>query len=250
MINHYIIMASAYSIGKRIVLDYNTDDTLPMDLIQKDIDYIIEKCGADIAISSHSIQTESILWESVEKKDNFFKDTLVVNNKEEFVNIVLKDRELTGIDIAKYILSVLPSTHLKLQKLVYMCYANYLCEENEKLFNDKIYAYRLGPVIESVYKKYKKSGYGLLSVEDNKHTYNEDVKKLPSRSRILASKNGLKKLLSIDKTIKNYAIYTANELVGLTHKENTPWAKTGSGLIINKQITDELIKQYHINECI
>lgn len=247
MINHYIIVSSAYSIGKRIALDY-TGNRFKKDLIQQDIEYIIEKCGKDVAISSHSIQTESESWESVEKKDQFFKNIKLVNDKKEFANILLKDRTLKGIDIAKYILSIAPSTHLKLQKLVYMCYADYLCEENEKLFDDQIFAYRLGPVIETVYEKYKKSGCGILATEDNKITYDENLKKMPSKSRILASKNGLKKLLSIDKTIKKYKNYSASQLVDLTHQKNTPWKKTGAGLFSNKIIKDELIKQYHQNE--
>lgn len=247
MINHYIIVASAYSIGKRIALDY-TGYRFKKDLIQQDIDYIIEKCGNDVAISSHSIQTESESWDSVEKKDHFFKDVKLVNDKKEFVNLLLKDRELKGIDIAKYILSVIPSTHLKLQKLVYMCYADYLCEENEKLFEDQIFAYRLGPVIKSIYQKYKKSSCGILATEDNKITYDENQRKMSSKSRILASKNGLKKITSIDKTIKKYENYSASQLVELTHKKNTPWKKTGAGVFSNKIIKDELIKEYHHNE--
>ena len=71
MINHYIVMASAYSIGKRIVLDYHSESELEVEQITKDINYINEFCGTDIALSSHLIQTESTSWESVENKDNF-----------------------------------------------------------------------------------------------------------------------------------------------------------------------------------
>lgn len=248
MINHYIIMASAYSIGKRIVLDYCYENDLNMHTIQNDINYITKKCGEDISISSHSIQTKSSSWESVIRTDKFFKDTLVVKTKEEFVKIVLKDRELVGTDIAKYILSVIPCTHLKLEKLAYMCYADYMCSEGEKLFTDKIYSYKLGPVIESIYNKYTKSGKGLLEVEDDKITYDEDEKKLPSRSRILASKDGLKKLLSIDKTLKMYGNYTASQLVDITHRKDTPWNKSGAGTESYIEISDELIKKYHKNE--
>lgn len=41
-------MANAYSIGKRIVLDYFEEDILQMDVIQKDIDYILRKCDKDV----------------------------------------------------------------------------------------------------------------------------------------------------------------------------------------------------------
>ena len=43
MIKHFIVMASSYSTGKRIALDYFEEDILQMDMIQKDLDYILEK---------------------------------------------------------------------------------------------------------------------------------------------------------------------------------------------------------------
>ena len=248
MVKHYIVMSSAYSLGKRIVIDYHYDDIKEMSKIKKDMDYIIKMCGKDVPISIHSIQTNSVSWESVIKLDKFFKDTLLIKTKEEFVDIILKDRVLTGLDIAKYILSVVPCTHLKLEKLTYLCYANYLCEEKKKLFEDKIFAYRLGPIIESIYKKYKKSGLGKLQVEDDKKTYNEDLKKLSSRSRILSSQDGIKKLVSIDNTLEKYSHLSARDLVYLTHKHETPWEKSGAGKSLNIEISDELILRYHINE--
>ena len=37
MINHYIVMASAYSIGKRIVLDYHSESELQLEQIKKEL---------------------------------------------------------------------------------------------------------------------------------------------------------------------------------------------------------------------
>lgn len=116
-------------------------------------------------------------WDEVIKLDKFFEKAELVDTKEKFVKILLKDRVLKGVDIAKYVLTKTPCTHLKLEKLVYMCYADYLCETGDKLFKDKIYAYRLGPVIESIYKKYKKSGSDYLDEEDDTFTYDETTKK-------------------------------------------------------------------------
>jgi len=248
MVKHYIVMSSAYSIGKRIVIDYHYDNVKEMSKIKEDIDYIIKMCGKDVPISTHSIQTSSASWESVIKADKFFRGTLKIETKEEFVEIILKNSILTGLDIAKYILSVVPSTHLKLEKLTYLCYADYLCQEGEKLFQDRIFAYKLGPIIESVYKKYKKSGLGKLQVEDNKKTYNEDLKKLSSRSRILSSKDGFKKLSSIDNTLKKYSHLSARDLVDLTHRNETPWEKSDALKNLNIEISDELIMKYHVNE--
>lgn len=248
MIKHFIILASAYSLGTRIALDYSDEKILQMDVIKKDLDYIINKLGKDSTISTHYIQTEKKGWKEVQKRDKFFSNTCLIETKEDFVDILLKDKKLKGIDIAKYILTIIPCTHLKLEKLVYLCYADYLCLENKKLFDDKIYAYRLGPVIESVYKKYKKSG--VYYVEDNKKTEDESKKKLPIRSRIIASEEGLKKILSIDKTIEKYGKFDARKLVDITHKNSSPWHYAGGGKTKYKEISDELILKYHKYEVI
>ena len=247
MIKHYIILASAYSLGKRVALHYSN---VSIKAIQDVVSYIKNVCGYAVPISTHSIQTYSISWNSVVKTDNFFKNVLLVENKEQFIEYILKDKDLNGLDVAKYILSKVCCTHLKLEKLTYLCYADYLCQEGDKLFLDNIYAYRLGPVIESVYEKFKKSGSGYLEIEDNKTIYSENEKMLPIRSRILASRDGLKKLLSIDKTLNKYANYTASDLVDLTHNDNSPWKNSGAGKKSYMVITDELIKKYHVNDCI
>ena len=116
MARHFIIMASAYSIGKRIVLDYSDTDKLDMDNIQRDIDYIFEKCGEDVPISTHFIQTNSVSWDSVIKLDNFFAKTELVHSKEKFVELIMKDRNLNSLDVAKYILTKVPCTPVKKSK--------------------------------------------------------------------------------------------------------------------------------------
>ncbi len=249
MIKHCIILASAYSLGKRIALDFFDEEVLQMDIIKKDIDFIFQQLGEDAPISTHYIQTEKIGWDEVEKKDEFFKGAQLIDSKEHFVSILLSEQNLKGIDIAKYILTKLPCTHLKLEKLVYMCYADYLCSAGKKLFEDKIYAYRLGPVIKSVYDRYKKRGLGFIEEDDTK-TEDETGKKMPIRSRILASKDGIAKMLSIDSTIRKYGLLSANELVRLTHRSSTPWCFAGAGTCLYEEIDDELIIKFHKNETI
>lgn len=248
MVKHFIILASAYSLGTRVALDYYDKDILQMDVIKKDLDYIIEKIGTDAPISTHYVHTEKEGYDEVKKRDKFFAKTKLIKTKEEFVEILLKDRTLKGIDIAKYILTKIPCTHLKLEKLVYLCYADYLCEKGEKLFEDKIYAYKLGPVIKTVYKKYKKSIITLY--EDNKTKENAMDKKLPIRSRIMVAENGIQKILSIDKSIEKYGHLTAHQLVDITHKDSSPWSNAGACSSRNEEISDELILKYHKYETI
>ena len=245
MIKHFIILASSYSLRKRIAIDYYSEKSLNMDLIQKDIDYISSKCGNDVPISTHFIQTEKLGWDNVGKLDKFFENVELIKSLDEFAEILLKDRELIGFDVAKYILTKIPCTHLKLEKLVYMCYADYLCDTGCKLFEDKILAYKYGPIVKSVYDKYRKSGDSLLGSEDDSFVYDETDKLMPIRSRILSSSNGVKKIISIDKTLKKYGKYSASELVNITHKKLSPWSCVVIDNSFSKEIDDDFIIKYH-----
>lgn len=70
-IRHYIIICSQYSKGRRIARHY----ILPKDIKQivVDLEKIREKCGKDVPISSHIVETASESWYSVYKKDGFLK---------------------------------------------------------------------------------------------------------------------------------------------------------------------------------
>lgn len=54
-----------------------------------------------------------------------------------------------------------------------MCYADYLCETNERLFMDQIYAYKYGPIIKTVYEAYKKGNKKEI-VEDDEIIFDEE----------------------------------------------------------------------------
>ena len=151
----------------------------------------------------------------------FFKDVKVIKSIDTFIELIQKDRKLEGIDIAKYILSKIACTQLKLQKLVYLCFADYLCDSGKKLFKDKIFAFKYGPVVETVYTRYKKYGYKPI-YEETEDIESKNILEMPSRSRILFAEDGIEKILSIDKTLKKYGNLSASELVNLTHREKTP----------------------------
>lgn len=186
-------MSSSYSRGKRIALSnlVKEKDYIELKEIVQDI---IEKCGKDVSLSTHFVQTDSKSWESVVEKDHFFKGVEVIESKEEFIKLIQKDRILTGLDIAKYILSKVKCTHLKLEKLVYLCFVEYLCQYEKELYKDKIYAYRYGPVVDSVYERYKEYGYKEIDDTDIDAT---DIFEMPSRSRILFAEDGVFKIKSI-----------------------------------------------------
>lgn len=245
MYRHYIIMSSAYCIGSRIALDYIINSVKDFGIVQKDLEYIENHKENDLHLSSHSIQTDTPEWEAVVEKDGFFKGVKVINNKKEFINLINKDKDLSGLEVAKYILTKIPCTHLKLEKLVYLSYADYLCNTGEQLFHDQIFAYKLGPIISTVYKKYKKKKEKIIEVEDDEIIEDETKLFNPLRSRIMSSKNGLKKVFSIDKTIEKYGNMEAFELVEITHKDKSPWRMSGGFKLHPRKINDDKIKQYH-----
>lgn len=55
--------------------------------------------------------------------------------------------------------------HLKLQKLVYLAQALRLAAYDQKLFDEKIEAWPLGPVISSVYQEFKPNGANIIPKE-------------------------------------------------------------------------------------
>lgn len=245
MITHFIFMSSSYSLGTRIALDYIVEDKSIQEQLKQHLDKITSECGRDVSISTHMIQADDKSWKSVCEADHFFKDVKVISSIDEFIQLILKDRKLEGIDVAKYILSKIKCTQLKLQKLVYLCFADYLCDTGKELFTDKIYAFKYGPVVDTVYKRYKEYGYNPIE-QETEDIDSKNISEMPAKSRIIFAEEGTEKILSIDKTLKKYGTLTASELVDLTHREDTPWFKTFKGIEETySSISLNTIKQYH-----
>lgn len=138
MVTHFIFMSSSYSLGKRIALDFIVENEETQKKLKEYLNKIIEECGKDVSISTHMIQAEDTNWGAVINTDHFFKDVEVIDSLDEFIRLIKRDRKLEGVDIAKYILSKTKCTQLKLQKLVYLCFADYLCDTGKELFTDSI----------------------------------------------------------------------------------------------------------------
>ena len=98
--------------------------------------------------------------------------------------------------------------------------------------------------------KYKKKRAILYSIEDSEKIEDRTQLFRPFRSRIMASKDGIEKTFSIDDTLKKYGHLDDQELVKITHKENTPWSIVGGFNYFRrpKRIPSEVIFKYHINE--
>ena len=138
MAKHYIIMSSSYTDGTRVALDITEARLLNSEAIAEIIKEIKQRCGKDVPLSTHLIETDSDSWESVAKYDPFFEGVECARSVADFSEKIKKGRVLTGLDVATYILSKIKCTHLSLEKLVYFAYADYLCDHSARLFEDDI----------------------------------------------------------------------------------------------------------------
>ena len=134
-----------------------------------------------------------------------------------------------AINVAEYIINTISVDNLKLQKLLFYSQAVHLVLNKTPLFNDRIEAWMYGPVVPSVYKKYKKFGYEILQP-------NKTQKATLSDSEIE----------SIDMVLDYYGNMNGVQLITKTHQES-PWKDV---YVANKNIliTNESIYNYFVNQ--
>ena len=101
-------------------------------------------------------------------------------------------------------------TPLKLQKLVYYAEAWFLANFDQPLTNEDYEAWAHGPVVRSLYAKYRKFGWEALPAEKGERPP-EDV------SDFLAA------------VYEEYGQFSAKKLEKMTHEE-APWVKSRGGL--------------------
>ncbi len=124
-----------------------------------------------------------------------------------------------------------PMTNLRINKLMYFAQGWNLQRFGKPLFQEDIKAWKYGPVIESIYKKYQ--SYGKNIITDCSEGFN--ISQIPSEE--------IQLLLDV---YNKYRGYSTSRLVEKSHEENTPWAKTyveGK----SKTIDTSLIKEYFDN---
>lgn len=105
-------------------------------------------------------------------------------------------------------------TPLKLQKLVYFLYKEYLKNTGKQLFSERFETWKYGPVIPSIYSEF--NSYGDLPIK----TFSQDSKGI---SYIVTETGKFKE--AIEHVWSLYKNYSAFDLSLLTHKPDTAWSK-------------------------
>ena len=112
---------------------------------------------------------------------------------------------------------------LQIQKLTYIIFGFYAAKYDEYLFDDRIEAWKYGPVIPILYKEIKGGGeevYNAPAIEDKKV------------------------LKTINNIINTYGKKDGTWLIDRTHAEDTPWSEVYKKNQ-NIEIPRKLIKSYY-----
>lgn len=137
------------------------------------------------------------------------------------------------MDIANYIVWYVNNslekknlTPIKLQKILYYVYVDCLVNQNVKLFDTPIEKWKFGPVVSSVYHKFKT--YGVSHIQTTSSTFEFDEKndgdfsftKIHFEAESLDLEANTK--TAIESKVKELIDVDPFELVEKTHKEK-PW---------------------------
>lgn len=152
----------------------------------------------------------------------------------EFIDLSLQDRTRPRLD------------HLKLQKLLYYAYGWWAANERgQMLFDEDIYAWRLGPVVERIYQAFKHMGRDALT------TYaSEVIVDNNGHAQFAQPKVGDLEVKAFIRQIwDTYGEYTGIQLANLSHEVGGPWHEmwTKSGNSGTAKIPHQLIENYFVN---
>lgn len=123
-------------------------------------------------------------------------------------------------------------TSMQLIKLAYISYGWFLAMYDKKLFDDRIEAWKYGPVIPELYKVTKRFG--------RKQIPHDLIADSP------ISRPELETFLS--SIVDNYGKYSGIALSNLTHREGTPWEQVFDPRFFGVEIPDELISEHYKQE--
>lgn len=135
---------------------------------------------------------------------------------------------------------------LQLNKLCYLVNGFVLREREDPAFYDDIEAWKYGPVIPTVYHKYKIHGDGKIPRLAMCRTSLDDREALHKRCTELADIIGEEVAATTRGVLKEYSKFDGVTLMAMTHGKDTPWKKAFKAGQ-NKVITTGTIKEFYRN---
>ena len=131
----------------------------------------------------------------------------------------------------RYFINELKPDTLKLQKLLYFTQGLSFCMNDKEFFEEQFEAWVHGPVIPSVFHKYKVHGYNPIDILYDVNEMDEEQKAV------------------LEYVKENYGKYDGRYLENVTHSQD-PWLYARAGLDpderASKDIPKEIIAEYFI----
>lgn len=123
-------------------------------------------------------------------------------------------------------------TNMQVQKLVYIAHGYSLAILNKPLIDDRVEAWRYGPVIRPLYDSLRQYGAGVVS---------EPIKDAPKESTSETDRALIARVLNA------YGRYSGNQLSTITHREDGPWREIyqPNAFFNNDTIPDDVIKRHY-----
>lgn len=197
--------------------------------------------------SNHLVTSETANIETIKSDDSFFAGILFIDDADQFIDLANTNGEkLEASDIANYILSLNPMTHLKLQKILYIAYERFYHRTGNLLYSNKILAFDYGPVTKDVFNKYYRNRKVLKNDDDDDALIQiQDNAISPSVAKVMLSENGLFVMDIVKEVVTEYSGIDAWDVVKITHGDGTAWTLAydtfGQNAEITKKIMDESI---------
>lgn len=123
---------------------------------------------------------------------------------------------------------------MKLQKLIYFLYAEYLYNEDDHLFAERFEAWKYGPVLDDIYQAFKEYGANRIK------KYMPDANGL---YQIIDTDSDRQFKICFDKVWYTYAAKTGIELSKITHQPISAWyaaVRAGKTFLRDQDILTEM----------
>ena len=120
-------------------------------------------------------------------------------------------------------------TPMQLMKLTYIAYGWHLAMRGERLFEDRIEAWKYGPVIPTLYHATKHFGRN----------------EIPLALIADAPINNHELEVFLTSIVDNYAELSGIALSNLTHRAGTPWRRVFEPGVMGIEIPDALIREHY-----
>ena len=149
--------------------------------------------------------------------------------------------------IADYILAKSDRllTPMELIKLAYISYGFTLALSGEKLFKNKVEAWRYGPVIPKIYQDFKHYGGGEITELGYCGTSLQNGKKINKRMKTIKKQINPEHVEIIDEVLEKYGHFSGLVLSTITHENGTPWDQCYKTGRLGVEIPDGITKDYY-----